>query len=225
MERYRKVRAALVGHLRVTLDPADARLTVDGREVTPGIGGSLPVLSGEHVVRAERAGHDPAQQSVSVAAGQEQPLRLQLLPNARTVVAAHRARGRGGAARRRGRWAAPQRPEAAVGAGQRAAETRPRERAPRAITSFELRKECYRTERLRDAVTIDLLDRSPKVYKPVQMAPASSSLVLVGGPSIAQAFVDGNSAGPLPLEPSVGLSRRARVEVRVSGRANLAGRP
>lgn len=216
MQRYRKVRAELVGQLRVTLEPADSRLSVDGRGVTPDVGGLVPVLSGEHVVRADRAGHDPVQQTVVVEAGQEQPLRLQLLPNARTVVLRTEPEGvevfLDGISM--GRTA---RPDEGVGAGQRAAEI-VLENVPLGEHDFELKKECFRTERLRDSVTIDLLDRTPKVYKPVQMAPASSSLVLAGGPSSAQVFVGGEPVGRLPLEPLAVCPGERRVEVRVAGR-------
>jgi len=216
MERYRKVRAEMVGVLRVTLDPADSRLLVDGREVIPEVGGIVPVLSGEHVVRAERAGHDPAQETVAVQAGKEQPLRLQLLPNARTVVLRTEPEDvevlLDGVSM--GRTA---RPDRGPGGGQGAAEI-VLENVPLGEHSFELRKECYRTERLKDAVTIDLLDRSAKVYKPVEMAPASSILALAGGPPSAQVFVDGEAVGRLPLQPLSVCPGERKVEVRLAGR-------
>ena len=57
---------------------------------------------------------------------------------------------------------------------------------------FELKKECYRDERLKDVLTIDLMDSSPKIYKPIRMVPASTTLTFVGGPSGAEVFVDGS---------------------------------
>jgi tetratricopeptide (TPR) repeat protein len=216
MERYRKVHKELVGQLRVTLEPADALLSVDGRRVTPRVGGIVPVLSGEHLIRAERAGHDPVEQTVVVEAGQEQPLRLELLPNSRTVVLRTEPGGvevlLDGVSM--GRTA---RPEEGIGAGQRAAEL-VLENVPLGEHRFELRKECFRTERLKDSLTIDLLDRSPKVYRPVQMLPASSSLVLAGGPSSSPVFVDGKSVGRLPLDPLSVCPGDREVEVRLAGR-------
>jgi tetratricopeptide (TPR) repeat protein len=216
MERYRKVRSEMVGQLRVTLDPADSRLLVDGREVTPEVGGIVPILSGEHVIRAERAGHDPAQETVVVQAGKEQPLRLQLLPNARTVVLRTEPEGVevlvDGVS-----MGLTARPDQGPGGGQGAAQI-VLENVPLGEHSFELRKECYRTERLKDAVTIDLLDRSPKVYKPVELVPASSVLALAGGPSSAQVFVDGQAMGRLPVEPLSVCPGEREVEVRLAGR-------
>lgn len=221
MERYRKVRGEMVGVIRLTLDPGDARLSVDGVEAVPSPEGLVPLLSGEHVLRAERAGHDPVQEPVVIEAGKEIPLKLQLMPNARTVVLRTQPEDvevvLDGVSI--GRTA---RPETLV-PGQQAAELII-ENLPLGEHQFELRKECYRTERLKDVLTVDLLDRSPKRYKPVTLVPASSTLAVSGGPSGAVVSVDGDSAGRLPLDPVTVCPGERDIEVRFAGRVIWSSR-
>jgi hypothetical protein len=84
---------------------------------------------------------------------------------------------------------------------------------------FQLKKECYREERLKDVVTVDLLESAPKIYQTVRMAPASSTLAVGGGPVGAELFVDGSPVGRLPLDPVVVCPGARMVEVRYGGRA------
>jgi hypothetical protein len=216
MDRYRKVRAKMVGHLRLTVDPADTQLSVDGRVVTTGPDGLLPMLAGEHILRGERAGHDPFQETVNIKAGTEQPLSVQLLPNARTLVMRTEPEGvevfiDGVSA---GHTA---RPEAGHGTGQPAAEL-VIANVPLGDHTFDLKKECFRTERLKDVVTVDLLNREPKVYRTVQMAPAAATLSADGIPTGAPIFVDGKQAGRLPLEAFAVCPGTRRIAVRLVGR-------
>ena len=198
-QRFEKVRAKTVGEVELTLDPRDATLFVDGREAgPPGPGGKLWLLAGSRTLRAERRGHDPAEQAVEVAAGKSVAVSLSLLPNARTVVL--RTEPAGVRVAIDGRPAGETRSEeGSIGAGAPEAELVV-EDLPLGEHVFELSKECYRAERMTDTLAVDLLDRSPKRYQVVRMAPARTPLVLKRGPAGAEVRVDGKPLGRLPAE-------------------------
>jgi hypothetical protein len=67
-------------------------------------------------------------------------------------------------------------------------------------------------------VNVDLLDRQPKVYKPINMVPASSTLSTDGGPTGAPVFVDGKQAGRLPIDAHTVCPGDRELEVRFVGR-------
>ncbi len=74
---FGRVRQDRVGTVELTLEPADARLQVDGREVFPG-DGTLALYRGAHELRAERVGFREARHSLEVTAGRPQPLTVVL---------------------------------------------------------------------------------------------------------------------------------------------------
>lgn len=70
-----------VGTLALSVVPADARVSVDGRAVEGGANRSLEVNPGTHVVRAEAPHHDPVLLEVSVARGARVRRAVQLATN------------------------------------------------------------------------------------------------------------------------------------------------
>jgi hypothetical protein len=215
MVRYRKVRDELIGILRVDIRPRDARLAVDGREMTPGSDGLLPLLAGERRISAGGAGYDPSEQSILIEPGKESSIEIRLLPNARTVILRTEQEGvtifvDGNPA---GETALPD--ELTV-AGQ-TAELRI-ENLPAGEHVYELRKECFREERFVDVLTIDLLESAPKSFRPIRMVPASATLSLEGGQEGAELFIDGAAIGRLPLEAVTVCPGTRRIEVRHGGR-------
>lgn len=198
-ERFDRARAETVGRLLPSVDPPAARLVVDGREVGGDPAGGLWLVAGSHRVRAESAGFDALERDVTIEAGKDNTLELRLVPNARSVVlrtdiADVEVRVDGvlvGVTERRreadGSWTAPE-AELSV------------ENLPLGEHVFELSKPCFRTERRRDQLAVDLLDREPKRYDLVRMKPARGRLVLRGGPAGAGVLLDGEPAGSLPLE-------------------------
>jgi hypothetical protein len=196
MERYNKVKAEMIGRIKIELDPADARLFVDGVEVAPDPTGLVMVLAGPHTLRAERNGHDPLEQVVDVAANKEEPLLLELMPNARTVVL--RTDETGVSVKIDGEPVGETaRPSEAVGAGAPAAEL-VIEDVPLGEHIFELTKECFTPQLLSDTLAVDLLNKTPKRYEVVRMTPARSRVTLRGGPDRAEVLVDGTKVGRLP---------------------------
>ncbi len=217
MVRFEKVRDELVGRLRVKLAPSDAALSVDGREAVPTGGGVISLLAGEHQLRAARAGYDAVQQTILIEAGVEVDLEVRLLPNSRTVVL--RTEPEGVRVLLDGvDVGATARPQEEGIAGGSPAEL-VIENLPLGEHLFQLRKECYREEWLKDVLTVDLLESAPKVYQTINMAPASATLAISGGPAGAELFVDGAAVGRLPSKPVVVCPGSRSVEVRYGGRA------
>jgi tetratricopeptide (TPR) repeat protein len=214
MERFQRARVALVGNLVLDVQPPDATLTVDERVVVPPPGGKLPLLAGDHVVSAARAGFDPQQRAVRVEANQDARLDLRLVPNARTVEvltdqegvavtldgtpAGHTTRSRGGR----------DEPARLV-----------LEHLPLGEHEIELSLACHRTERIRELLTVDLLNWSPKTLPVVSLVPVRATLVLREGPEGASVHVDGEPAGRLPVGPIEVCPGAREVEVRASGRS------
>jgi len=197
MERFNRVKAEMIGRIKVELDPADARLFVDGVEVTPDPTGLVMVLAGTHTLRAERSGHDPLEQVVDVEANKDAPLLLELMPNARTVVL--RTDQDGVAVQIDGEPVGEtERPSTAVGSGAPAAEL-VIEDVPLGEHVYRLTKECFTPQLLSDTLAVDLLNKTPKRYEIVRMAPARSRVTLRGGPERADVLVDDSSVGRLPI--------------------------
>ena len=196
MERYKKVKAEVIGRIKIELDPADARLFVDGIELTPDPDGLVMVLAGPHTLRAERNGHDPLEQVVEVAANKEAALLFELMPNARTVVL--RTDVEGVAIKIDGEPVGrTARPSDAVGSGSPAAEL-VIEDVPLGDHVFELTKECFTPQLLSDTLAVDLLNKTPKRYEIVRMTPAHSRVTMRGGPERADVLVDATKVARLP---------------------------
>ncbi len=217
--RFDKVRASTVGVVRLDLDPPDAKLFVDGRPTPRAPDGSLPMLAGSRVLRAERKGFDPAELRLEIAAGKESPAEVHLVPNARTVVL--QTETDGVTIRVDGAVVGVTAPAgtetgsaAASGPAQLSIDS-----LPLGEHLFELSKPCFGTLRLREMIAVDLMNRSPKILGPVHLDPARSRLVVRGGPKDAEIRVDGNAEGKLPIDALELCAGRREVEVRAGGRA------
>jgi hypothetical protein len=223
VERFSRVRATLIGDLTVVLQPAEARVTFDGRDFTIAPDGTVPLLAGEHLVRAELEGFDSLQQTIEVEANRESRIELRLVPNARTVVLLTQPDGVD--VTLDGVWIGhTSRPPGTgfPGTALKPAELRI-ENLGLGQHVFELSKPCYRTETFRDLLTVDLLDWSTKRYEPVVLARVHSTVVLGGGPPGADVIVDGQHRGRLPLAPFGVCPGERRFEVRLGGRRVWAG--
>jgi tetratricopeptide (TPR) repeat protein len=213
MERFQRARAALIGQIVVDVRPPDAVVLLDGRPVAVTPEAKVPLVSGEHVIRAEREGFDPLQQTVRVEANKDARVELRLVPNARTVIV--RTEPDDVDVSLNGAW---------VGKTARPADDDPwgtaRKPAELKIENLtlgeyqiELSKACYRNESFRDLLTVDLLDWSPKVYERVALTPVRSTVVLVDGPEGAEVRIDGRAMSRLPGRPLEVCPGERRVEV------------
>jgi len=216
MERFNKVKAEMIGRIKIELDPADARLFVDGVEVTPDPTGLVMVLAGTHNLRAERSGHDPLEEVVDVTANKEAPLLLELMPNARTIVL--RTDEEGVAVKIDGEPVGETaRPSSAVGSGAPPPELVV-EDVPLGEHVYELTKECFTPQLLSDTLAVDLLNKTPKRYEIIRMAPARSRVTLRGGPDRADVLVDGASVARLPASTLEACPGVRAVAVSLNGR-------
>ncbi len=215
MKRFDRVQAKMIGRLAIVLDPEDARLEVDGVEIVPTADGGVPLLAGEHTVEARRKGFDPMAKTVLVQAGSQASVELQLVPNSRSVwiytIQDDVEVTLDGSVVGRTR-----RPSGAEFAGRPAELLL--EELPPGEHLFEMSKPCFRSERRQDNLTIDLLDRGPKRYAPMDLVPQRSTLVLVGGPATGEVVVGGRTAGSLPLDPLEMCPGTYPVEVRHGSR-------
>jgi hypothetical protein len=214
MERFRRARAALIGDLVVDIQPPDARVLVDGRAVPVSPEAKVPLVAGEHIVRAEREGFDPLQQTVQVEANQDGRLELRLVPNARTVVVLTEPEGVD--VKLDGVWIghtvrAPA--YEASGSARKPAQLRI-ENLALGDHVFELSKTCFRGERIRDLLTVDLLDWSPKTYPLVSLVPVRSAVLFRGGPEGAEVRIDDEQMARLPAKPIEVCPGERRLEVR-----------
>lgn len=219
MERFTRVQAELVGRLELVLDPPDARVWIDGREVSVGPAGVLALLAGERVFRAERDGFDPFEKPVTITPGKDLRFELQLVPNARTVVVLTEPEGVEVVLD-----GAPMGVTAASAGGSRQPAELRIENLPLGEHRIELRKPCFRGELLRDILVVDLLDRSPKRYGPVRLAPVRSTLELRGGPAGAQVRLDGQPAGQVSRDPLELCPGEHRVELMSGARVLWSSR-
>jgi tetratricopeptide (TPR) repeat protein len=218
MQRFEKVRATLIGRLILELEPPDARVLVDGRPVRPGPEGDLMLPAGAYDLRAEHEGFDVFDLEVEVVAGDEHTVRLELTPNARTVIVVTEQDD-----------VEVLLDGTFVGRTRRSEDARPTsfarppaelvlENVPLGDHVFELSKPCYRRHIIEGILTVDLLERTPRRFDVVSLVPSRSTLVIRGGPERADVRVDGESAGRTPVDAYEVCPGERRVEVRYGGR-------
>jgi len=214
LERFAAVRAEMVGRLKLSLDPPTARVAIDGVAVVPDPAGIVYALAGERALRAELAGHDPDDRVVRVEANKEAQVAIQLAPNARTVVLRTepedvqvRVDGVDVGTTRRSADAAPGAPAELI-----------LEHLPLGEHLFELSRACYASVSLRDVLSVDLLDRSPKRYDTVRLVASRSRLALRGGPPGSEVRLDGAVVAKLPAATLEACPGDHTIEVRSGGR-------
>lgn len=200
MSRFTKVQTSMIGRVTLRIFPAEALVEVDGRLVAPNADGELPLLAGEHRLRATADGFDPATETVFVAAGRSASLDLRLRPNARSVLILTEPADVD--VRLDGNWVGKTERESS---GSSAVGRDPArlllKNLPLGEHSFELSKTCFRSERRTDFLDVDLMSAAPKRYDTIHLVPVRSTLAIRGGPAGARVLVDGKDVGRLPLEP------------------------
>jgi len=215
MVRFESVRDGLIGRVRFLLDPADATLWLDGRERLDTLD-PLPLIAGTHTVRVGRRGHDAVEQTLEVAAGENVEVRIELIPNARTVIL--RTEPEDVEVRLDGRLVGTtRRSEEFIGLGQAPAQL-VLEDVPLGEHTFEFRAECRRTEKIVDSLNVDLLDRAPKRYDTVRLAESFVLLTPLGGPDGTELRIDGRHVGTLPAESVQACPGERELQAVYAGR-------
>lgn len=215
LERFAKAQAATVGRVILRLTPAEARIVVDGKPTLPGPGGDLPLVAGEHALRAELEGFDPGETSVVVEPGRARELVLRLVPNARSVILVTEPDGVDVRldGQSIGRTAAASGSEGAAPVGELRLE-----HLPLGEHRFGFARDCYRTAQRTEFLTVDLTDASPLRYGPIRLVPVRSTLELQKGPEGAVVWLDGTEIGRLPLDPVERCPGSYQLDVRRAGR-------
>jgi hypothetical protein len=221
LARFAKIQAGMIGTIQLSLDPKDAALTVDDRPVAVSEGGTFPAVAGERRLRFSKRGFDALDTTVHAVAGQETLVKIQLIPNARTLVVRTDIDGvsvavdgtpAGLTARAGGSGSNPDAP----------AELHI-ESLPIGEHEIRLTKSCYAAEVSEELVSADLADRSAKVLGVVAMRPARTRVTATGGAYDGELRVDGERVAPLPLTSFSMCPGARRIEVVASGRVVWSG--
>ncbi|HKQ62961.1 MAG TPA: PEGA domain-containing protein, partial [Candidatus Polarisedimenticolaceae bacterium] len=211
LDLFTKLQAELVGTLRLALDPADAEVRVDGSRLAPSADGAWRLVLGEHRVQVAHVGFEPYEKTVLLERAREVALEVALVPNARTLIVRTDPDGvdvvldgvrAGSTVRSPGSETA----ELAI------------EALPAGEHLIELSKPCYRDQRVREILSIDLLDRGPRLLDVARLQPAKALLTVSGGPAGASLEIDGSAAGRLPQDALEVCAGPRELVVRVAGR-------
>jgi hypothetical protein len=211
----------MIGATRIDAEPKDVSVTVDGRPVAPSADGLVPAVAGSRKLSVARKGFDAHDLDVSVVAGQETPVNVRLVPNARSVVVRTDVEGvsvvldgvPAGETKRR------------IGAGNDG-------EAPASVLiedvaigehQIRLSKPCFADESFQEIVSVDVADRSPKQTRVVAMRPARTRVTTTGASYPGELRVDGERAGTLPLTSFERCPGVRTVEVLASGRVVWSG--
>jgi tetratricopeptide (TPR) repeat protein len=213
LERFSKLQASTVGTLHLVLDPQDAHVTIEGRPVEPGPGGTLRALAGERALHVERKGFDPLDTTARVVAGQEAILKLRLVPNAGGIVVRTDVAG------------------VTVSIDDRDVGTTVRPpgdpSGPAVLTVLDLalgehevhlEKSCFATERVPAMVSVDIDDRAPKPMPIVTMRAARTRVDLAGATYPGEIRIDGEKVATLPAASAETCPGRHTVETVAGGR-------
>lgn len=216
LERFERARKQRVGQLKIEIDPPEAVLTVDGERLQLDAEGVLSLVAGQEVLlHAEAPGFDAFDYRVTVEPNELRPVKLLLTPNARTVIVTTEPDGvevwvDGESVGKTAR--------SGLGFGSAQPAQLILEHLPLGEHVFELKKECFRSEKIEEMLTVDLLDRTERQLDLIELVPARSTLQLEGGPDGAEAFGDGDRLGVLPLAAAELCPGDRELTLRYRGR-------
>ena len=218
---FAAVKKAVVGALALNVDPPDATVEANGQTISIDPAG-MPVKAGEYILKATRVGFKPAEERVSVAAGEMKQFAITLErtssvlfvvtapPDVEVVV--------DGLAR--GRTAAGPLPPAYQDVPARLGV------APELVSKpfvlgdltqgahvIQYRKGCHVTEERKLSI------EKPDDYRedPVRLQPAVGSIVAESTPSGASVFVDGERRGTTPSTVTEVCEGTRTIELRGAG--------
>jgi tetratricopeptide (TPR) repeat protein len=206
VDLFDRVRARTVGVLALSVDPARARVRLDGDPVEPGPEG-IGLLAGTHELRVEMDGYDPHVETVTAAGGQHLERSVRLHPNRRaleliTVPAGVAVVIDGAAA---GTTAGPATPDVEALAGSYGFDPK-QASAPLLLAgvvpgehrvSFE--RDCYETQSVVVRVDLDPEQNRPLRFAPVILKESRTELQITSVPSGAEVQIDGVRQGTTPL--------------------------
>lgn len=220
LDRFAKVSAALLGRIRIILDPPDATVTIDGRRAEADASGVVRALAGERKVHVERKGYDAIEQTIRAAANEETPLKVSLVPNARAIIVHTDLPGV--SVMIDGVPSGDTAAVASTSGGEGGAELRIDD-VPIGEHTLLLEKSCFAPETISEMVRVDLADRTPERLRPVTMRPARARIAVTGTAYTGELRVDGTLVGSLPLDSFTMCPGRRNLEAVAGGRVVWAG--
>jgi hypothetical protein len=221
MDRFVKLQASMIGTVRLALDPKEALLAVDGREITVPPDGVVPLAAGDRKLRVTRTGFDAEDVDVLAVAGKETQVTVRLIPNARDLVVRTDVDG-----------VAVTLDGIDSGVTAKGGESGSDANAPAVLVvanvtigehDLRLAKPCFAAETLQENVSVDLADRSPKLLRVVAMRPARTRVTATRASYDGELFVDHERAATLPLTSFTMCPGHRTLEVVSSGRVVWSG--
>jgi tetratricopeptide (TPR) repeat protein len=207
VDLFDKVRQRMVGILKLTVVPPDARVRLDGEILDPRALEGIGLLTGNHELRIEMDGYDASVETLAATGGTRIERNVRLRPNKRalefiTVPAGVRVLVDGKEA---GATAGPATPDVQALAAQfqfdpnaASAAFRVPPVAPGTHTvSFE--RDCFETQTLSVKVELDPEANHALRYAPVVLKEAKTELQIASVPAGAEVQVDGARLGLTPL--------------------------
>jgi len=219
MDRFVKLKAAMIGTLQLDLEPKDASIAIDDRPVATGADGRLPVVAGERRLGVQRKGYDPLETTAHVLASQETLLKLRMVPNARAIIV--RTDIPGVVVTLDGAPAGVTAPGESQGPDTAASLSI--DDVPIGEHEIGLAKPCYASESVQEIVRVDLADRTPTTLRVVAMRPSRTRVAVTGGTYDAELRVDGERVASLPLTSFPLCPGVRTVETVAAGRVVWSG--
>jgi tetratricopeptide (TPR) repeat protein len=207
VDLFDKVRQRMVGLLKLTVEPPNARVRLDGEIVEARALEGIGLLTGSHELRVEMDGYDAAIETVSAAGGTKLERTVKLRPNRRvvefiTAPAGVRVTIDG---KDLGATAGPATPDVQALAAQYqfdpGAASAPFVVPPIAAgmhtATFE--RDCYETQTLSVKVELDLEANRSLRFAPVVLKESKTQMQIASVPAGAEVQVDGARLGLTPL--------------------------
>ena len=227
VDLFDRVRAKTVGILSLAVEPARARVKVDGDPVDNGPDG-IGVLSGTHELRIEMEGYDPHVETITAAGGTRLERRVKLRPNKRSLEFITVPQGVTVTIddTPAGTTAGPATPEVEGLAATYGFDAR-NASAPLLVSTVSpgehrvsFQRACYETQSVVVRVDLDPEQNRPLRFAPVVLKESRTRLQITSVPAGAEVQVDGVPQGttPLTLESLCGGDREVSVVRRDVGR-------
>jgi hypothetical protein len=208
LKLFEEVRGSLTGSVALSVQPPEAAVTVDGRNLGAPPPAQIPLLKGLHVIRASRPGYEAKEVEASVDVGSVKAVAITLVPNARTIDFFVQPQGseltidgrRGGSASQpassRAEWAA-----FVADAGYSPSDYFVIEALNLAPGDHrvELSHSCYGQKRFLLNVVLDKENNRPGLIRPIALERKTLTFTLDSNPQGADVTLDGKSAGKTPL--------------------------
>ena len=207
VDLFDKVRQRMVGLLKLTVTPPNARVRLDGEILDPRALDAIGLLTGNHELRVEMDGYDTSVETLAATGGTRIERNVRLRPNKRalefiTVPAGVRVLVDG---REAGATAGPATPDVQALAAQfqfdpsAASAAFPVPPVAPGMHTVSFERDCYETQTLSVKVDLDPEANRALRFAPVVLKEAKTELQIASAPPGAEVQVDGARLGVTPI--------------------------